>query len=210
MEAQQAEAEATLTAAKEGLKLAQLNLASTRLTAPISGKIGRPLIAVGSLVTDSMPLATIDSVDPMCVVFNVDQNTVLNLRRNPPHLQGESALPVLVGLTDEKGFPRKSKVESADTRIDPATGTARWRALLPNPDGLLMPGMFVRVRLVTSDPYQALLVPENAVGINQGQRFVFIVTDQNVVQRREIKTRGPGRRRDEGRGKRIDRGRLGD
>ena len=73
MEAQQAEAEAALKAAREGLKLAKLNLASTRLTAPIGGKIGRPLIPVGSTVTDSMPLATIDSVDPMCVAFDVDR-----------------------------------------------------------------------------------------------------------------------------------------
>ena len=194
--------EAALTAAKEGLKLAQLNLASTRLTAPISGRIGRPLIAAGSLVTDSMVLATIDSVDPMCVVFNVDQNSVLNLRRNPPHVHGESALPVLVGLPDEKDFPRKTKVESADTRIDPATGTARWRALLPNPDGLLMPGMFVHVRLVTSDPYQALLVPQKAyfskslisdvktpsvhISADSRQAAVFIVTEKNIVQGRDV------------------------
>jgi RND family efflux transporter MFP subunit len=187
MEAQQAEAEAALTAAQEGLKVAKLNLASTRLTAPIGGKIGRPLIPIGSLVTDKMPLATIDSVDPMCVAFDVDEPTVLRLRRSPPRRDGELQPPVLVGLPDEKGFPRTSKVESADTRINPNTRTAGWRALLPNPDGLLMPGMFARVRLVTSGLYAAMLVPETAVGIDQGQRFVFIVTDQNVVQRRNVK-----------------------
>jgi RND family efflux transporter MFP subunit len=189
MEAQQAEAEAAMIAAQEALKLAQLNLASTRLTAPISGKIGRPLIAVGSQVTDSLSLATIDSVDPMCVVFNVDQVSVLNLRRNVPNLQGESALSVLVELPDEKGYPHKTRVESADTRIDPATGTARWRALLPNPDGLLMPGMSVRVRLVTSDTYEALLVPETAIGVMGSYplpHFVWIVTDQNILKQRII------------------------
>ncbi len=187
------EAEAALHAAQAASDIAKLALERTRVSAPISGKIGRPLVAVGSQVTESMPLATIDSVDPMCVVFNVDQNSVVNLRRNPPHLQEGSALPVLVGLSDEKDFPRKTKVESADTRIDPATGTARWRALLPNPDGLLMPGMFVHVRLVTSDPYNALLVPESAVYFNGSadpQKFVFIVTDQNVVRRRDVET-GP-------------------
>ena len=184
------EPEAALTAAKEELKLAQLNLAATRLAAPIGGRIGRPLIAVGSLVTESMALATIDSVDPMCVVFDVDTLTVLGLRRNPPKSYGESGLPIFVGLQGEDGFPRKAKFESADTRIDPATGAARWRALLPNPDGLLMPGMMVRVRLVTSDPYSALLVPDRAIGSDQDRKFVFIVTDQGVVRRRDIKTGG--------------------
>ena len=96
-------------------------------------------------------------------------------------------MPVLVGLPDENGFPHASKVESADTRMDPNTGTARWRALLPNADGLLMPGMYVRVRLVTSGPVAAILVPETAVGSDQGQRFVYVVTDQNVVRCREVK-----------------------
>ena len=187
MEAQQAEAEAALTAAQEGLKVARLNLASTRLTAPISGKIGRPLIPVGSLVADPMPLATIDSVDPMCVAFDVDQRTVLALHRHPPPGDGESVPPVLVQLADEKDFPRKGKVESADTRIDPATGTACWRALLPNPDGLLMPGMFVRVRLITSAPHKALLIPERAIRSDQDQKFVFVVNDRNVIENRAVK-----------------------
>jgi RND family efflux transporter MFP subunit len=195
LEAQQLEAEATLAAAKEGLMVAKLNLAATQVTAPISGKIGRPLIAVGSLAADSMALATIDSVDPMCVVFEVDQKSVLSLRRNPPRVLGEPALPVLIELSDEKGFPHTSKVESADTRIDPATGTARWRAMLPNPDGLLMPGMFVMVRLITSDPYEAVLIPGTARHYEGQQPYVFIVNDQNVVQRRAIET---GDREDDG------------
>ena len=122
MEAEQAEAEAALKATKEGVKVARLNLASTRITAPIGGRIGRPLVPVGSLVTDTKALAAIDSVDPMCVAFDVPDGTVLELRRNPPHLQEGPAMPVLVGLSDEKGFPHKSKVESAETRLDPGHG----------------------------------------------------------------------------------------
>jgi len=186
LEAQRAEAEAALTAAQEGLKVARLNLASTRLTAPISGKIGRPLVPAGSLVAGTKPLATIDSVDPICVAFAVDERTLVEARRNPPRLQGEPGLPILVGLADEKGFPHKAKFEPADTRVDPATGTARWRALLPNPDGLLMPGLFVRVRLVTSDPFQALLLPETALAGDQGRKFVWIVTGPNLVQSRNV------------------------
>ena len=180
MEAEIAKAEPALKVAQESLKVARLNLAATRLIAPIGGRIGRPLIAVGSLVNESMPLAAIDSVDPMCVAFDVSEGTILELRRNPPHLRDGPALPVLVGLKDEKGHPRKTKVESAETRVDPATGKARWRALLPNPDGLLMPGMSVRVRLVTSDPYQALLLP-----------FEAFFVDMRCLASRGLSTRRP-------------------
>jgi len=192
LEAQQGETEAALQAAKGELDVARLNVVSTRITAPISGKIGRPLVPVGSLVTDSIVLATIDLVDPMGVAFDVNQETLLKLRRDPARHDGELGLTVLVGLSDEKGFPRKSKVESADTRLGPG-GVARWQALLPNPDGLLMPGMTVHVRLITSDPYTALLVPESAVFTfyapedrSHSHSAVLIVTDRDVVQQHEV------------------------
>ena len=86
------------------MKVARLNLASTRITAPIGGRIGRPLVPVGSLVTDTKALAAIDSVDPMCVAFDVPERTVLELRRNPPIFQEGPALPVLVGVKRRKGF----------------------------------------------------------------------------------------------------------
>jgi multidrug efflux system membrane fusion protein len=182
-----AEAQAALQAAQAALNLANLALEHTRVFAPVAGRISDRLLGVGSLATaNTTSLATIDSVDPICVAFDVDERTFLKLRRSPSRRDGEPGLPVLVQLTDEKDFPHKSKVESADTRIDPATGTACWRALLPNPDGLLMPGMFARVRLVTSDPHEALLVPERVLCSGQGQKLVFIVTDQNVVQRRDV------------------------
>jgi RND family efflux transporter MFP subunit len=184
MEAQRVEAEAAVTAAKAALKVAQLNLDSTRLTAPVSGKISRPTISVGSLVESGKTLATIDSVDPICVAFAVDERTALELRRN--HRYPEAGQPIFVGLAGENGFPHKASFESADTRVDPAMATERWRAMLPNPDGQLLPGMFVRVRLVTSDPKDALLVPETTVGSDHGGRFVFIVTDQNVVRLRDV------------------------
>jgi len=150
MKAQRVEAESAVMVARGAARIAQLNLAATHLTAPINGKIGRPSVGVGSLVDIGKSLATIDSVDPICVVFQVDERTALELRRN--HRYPEAGQPVFVGLPDEKGFPHKACFESAAIRIDPATGTERWRALLPNPDGLLLPGMFVRVRVMTSDP----------------------------------------------------------
>lgn len=192
IESEQAEVEAALKAAEGGLELAELQLASTRLTAPIGGLISRPLLSAGNLVqADSMSLATICSVDPMCVSFDVDERTVLNLRRNNfVKAGGEPALSVLFALADEQDFPHHGKLDSTDARMDQATGTAHWRALFPNADGLLMPGMYVRVRMATSAPHKALLMPEQPFHMDQGRLFVYVVTKKEggpVVEYREVK-----------------------
>jgi RND family efflux transporter MFP subunit len=181
-ESELAEAEAALKAAEAGLQVASLHLAETTLTTPIDGVIGDPLVSPGNLVqANTTLLATIHSVDPMGVSFDVDQRTVLELRRkNVLKATGEPALPIAVGLADEKDFPHHGKLDSADARFDPATGNAHWRALCPNADGLLMPGMFVRVRLLTSAPHKALLISEQALCSDQGQRFVYVVTNKMV------------------------------
>jgi RND family efflux transporter MFP subunit len=130
----------------------------------------------------------------MLAAFDVDENTVLHLNRLrlEGKIKGEAlvGLSVMVGLPDEEGFPRRGKIDSIETRIDVATGTARWRAVIPNPDGLLMPGLFVRVRLVTSAQHKALLVPEQAVLTGGGRNHVFTVTAEGIVQKRPVKA-GP-------------------
>jgi multidrug efflux pump subunit AcrA (membrane-fusion protein) len=95
-----------------------------------------------------------------------------------------------VGLPDEDGFPHLGTIESMDVSINPATQSASWRASIPNADRLLLPGMFVRVRLVTTPAHRALLVPSAAVVTEGGRASVFIVADQNIVQRRAVKTTG--------------------
>jgi RND family efflux transporter MFP subunit len=192
IEGEQAEAEAALKVAQEGLNVSKRTLDLTKLTAPIGGKISGALVATGNLVTtDKTLLATVISPDPMCVVFDVDEREALRLRRtmgkDNDKADREWQFPVFCGLADEAGFPHRGKVESVDIRTDPAAGTVRWRAVLPNPQGILMPGLFARVRLVTSGPHKALLVPEGALGSDQGQKFVYIVTDQNAVQYRRVK-----------------------
>ena len=123
-------------------------------------------------------------------VFDVDERTVLRARRlvQAERSKSEPAweFPVLWGLSDDKGHPNRSKVESVDVNIDPNTGTARWRALLPNPDGILTPGMFVRVRVVLGPPAKALLIPESALGTDQGRRFVYVVNDRDVIEYRPV------------------------
>jgi RND family efflux transporter MFP subunit len=160
--------------------------------APFDGTVSGPVLGPGNVVVaDTTLLATIVSTDPMFVAFDVDERTVLHLNRLrlEGEIKGEAlvGLPVMVGLPDEEGYPRRGKIDSMETRIDVARGTAHWRALIPNPDGLLMPGLVVRVRLVTSAPHRALLVPEQALFLDGGRCNVFTVTGQGVVQKRPVK-----------------------
>jgi multidrug efflux system membrane fusion protein len=121
----------------------------------------------------------------MYVYFDIDERTMLTIRRKAGRDPALS-LPVSCGLPDEQGFTHRGKMDAADSRIDPATGTARWRAVLPNQDGMLSPGMFVRVRLETSSPFKAVLVPERSLSAEKGRIFVLLVNDQNVTERRDV------------------------
>ena len=193
IEAERDEAEASLQAARATRDLARLKLDSTKITAPVRGKVGRPQLAAGGLVAaDTTVLATIDPSDPMYVGFDVDERTFLRLGREQARRSGRSppwrpGLPVLAGLADEEGFPRRGQVDSVDTRFDPARGTLRCRAVVPNPDGFLLPGLFARVRLITSAPSRALLVSEGAVLTDQGRNYLFVVSDRDVVERRTVR-----------------------
>jgi RND family efflux transporter MFP subunit len=124
-----------------------LILEDTKIHAPIDGVLGRFAATTGNLlVQDQTPLVTVTGIDLMCVYFELDEATVLKLRRAGA-LGGKKELPAEVGLRDEKEYPRKGAVDFANTRLDPRTGTLAVRALLPNPDGLLLPGMSARVRI---------------------------------------------------------------
>jgi RND family efflux transporter MFP subunit len=190
IEGERAEAEAAVQVAKAARELAQLNLSYTKITAPISGKIGRLPLGAGNLVSaDTTPLGTIVSTDPVYVVFDVDERMVLRLARmkREGKADGDGELAVQMGVVTEADYPHRGKVAFVDNHVDPATGTVRWQALFPNPDGLLLPGMSARVRLPIGAAYKALLVPESAVGRDQGQKYLYVVTDKNLVERRTVK-----------------------
>ena len=120
--------------------------------------------------------------------------TFLQLRRvaikkaggNAPKADWAANMPVFYGLSDEEGFPHRARVKSVDDRIDPATGTVRWVAEIPQSEKVAVPGMFARVQLVTGAPYKAIVVPELALGSEQGLKFVYVLNDKNVVQRRYV------------------------
>lgn len=184
-----AEAVATLQASKSSLKIAQVNLNYCKVRAPISGRMSRPYIDPGNLVkADDTVLTRIVSQDPIWVYFDLDERTMLRLRRLEQQIEkdtpGTPKLPVLMALADEADFSREGVLDFEDNRMDPSTGTLRVRAVFENPDRMLAAGLFVRVRLPIGGPHQALLVPEQALGTDQGQKFLYVVTpDDEIVYR---------------------------
>jgi RND family efflux transporter MFP subunit len=182
--AAQADAQAAVRLAQVDREVAQLNLDFTRVTAPISGRIGRRLLDPGNVVkADETFLATIVREDPLYVYFDVDETTALRLRRE----KMGPKVPVTAGFAGEKGFPHRGMVDFVANRVAPATGTLRVRAVLPNADGLLMPGLFVRVRLDVGQPHKALLVPAKAVLKDRGQAYVWVVKGKDKVERRLVR-----------------------
>ena len=186
-----AEAEATLKASKAALKIARVNLGYCEIKAPIAGRLSRPFIDPGNLaVGDETILTRIVAQDPMFVYFDLDERTMLRLRRLVQ--QGASAsaqsesLPLLMGLADEQGYPHQGTLNFEDNRLDPSTGTLRVRGVFANADRLLSPGLFVRVRIPIGAPYRALLVPEPAIGADQGQKFLYVVDDKDEVAYRRV------------------------
>lgn len=184
------EAEANLLAAKANLEIAALNLDSARIASPINGKIGRANITPGNVVqAHKSVLATIVSIDPMMAVyFDVDERTVLRnqMMRLARHAKAPQASPVLLLLANGEYWQHRGAVDSAEVRINPATGTLRFFAVFPNPEGILLPGLSARIRLETRVPHSALLVAEQAVRMDKGQASVFVVHDKNIIERHAV------------------------
>jgi len=187
-------ANATVTAAVAAVRDAELNLQFTRITAPVAGRISARQVSIGNLITAgatvSQPtlLTTIVSLDPIHFVFDLAEADFLAQARRRPReaLLGQ---PVQIRLIDETGWPHAGSIDFVDNQFDRASGTIRVRARLANPDHLLVPGGFGRVRIALSEPHDALLVPESAIVVDQTRRLVMTVKD-GVVQPRLV-TLGP-------------------
>jgi multidrug efflux system membrane fusion protein len=187
-----AEAKAQVAIMQANLDLAKLNLAYCEVRAPISGRVSRTQLDQGNLVrADETVLATIVAMDPMYGYFELDERTLLRLRRSADergaiNTRSENSVPVKMALADEEGYPHDGVVNYFDNQLDPSTGTMQARGIFNNADRMLAPGMFVRVRLPIGDPYRALLLSEQALGTDQGQKFVYVIDDQNKVQYRRV------------------------
>jgi multidrug efflux system membrane fusion protein len=196
--AQVAEADARITAYQSMAKVYRLNLDFCRVTSPIDGMVGRYYLTIGNLVNqDQTLLTTVVSLDPMYVYFDMDEPTVLRIRKAinagtiQPSPQGQ--IPVLMGLPGEEGFPHRGTINFVNNQVNPATGSIAVRGVFANPrpargHRLLSPGMFVRVRLPVGQPHQALLVIDRAIGSDQGLKFVYVIDADNKVQYRRVTT----------------------
>jgi RND family efflux transporter MFP subunit len=188
------EADAALEAAQATAKAAALNLEFARIKAPISGRIGRKLVTVGNLVSsegnDATLLTTLVSVDPIHVYFTADERAFLRYTRLAEQgIRPSSrnvANPVRLQLADEQGFPHEGVMDFVDNQVDETTGTMQGRAIFPNPAGDLTPGLFGRIQLLGEGPYEALILPDQAIGTDQAQRLVYVVGDDNIVAPRPV------------------------
>ncbi len=186
---------AALESTLAAIKAAELNVEFTHIKAPINGRISRTRITKGNLVTggdfDASLLTTIVSLDPIYVYFTADEQSVLHYTRMDMAGTRKSSRvtpnPVLLRLADEDEYLHKGKMDFVDNQIDLATGTMRGRAIVENPDYILVPGLFVDVKLLGEGPYEALLIPDSAISVDQTIRFVYVLDESNTVARRQIK-----------------------
>lgn len=185
------EARAALAAAKATHDLAQLNQSFTRIASPINGRISRRMIDPGNLIkADDTPLATIVSDDPIHAYFDIDERTVLRLRRLVKEgrikASRDARVEVKVSLADDQEHNHRGVVDFEDNQIDAATGTLRVRLLIENPERLLSPGLFVRLRFPIGEPTASLMVPEESLASDQGRRFVYVIDAENKVAARPV------------------------
>jgi RND family efflux transporter MFP subunit len=172
----------------------------TQLAAPIAGRIGDRRVSVGNLVTggtsgNTTLLATIVSVDPIRFEFTMDEASYLRYLRAASAAQSSSAdrgiiVTAKLKLIDEQDFVHEGRIDFVDNAIDQSSGTIRGRAVFKNADGKLTPGMFGRIRIATSQPAEALLVPDTAIGTEQVRKFVYAVSGDNVATPKYV-TLGP-------------------
>lgn len=186
-------AKAEVEQAIANLEASKLDLEYAHVRSPIDGRVNRNLVDVGNLVgaTDHTLLANVVADQSMYVYFNMSELDLLKLTRKAIKKNGDSTpqdrqTSVLMGLADETGYPRTGSLDYTDIKVDPSTGTIQGRAVFANPDGLLYPGMFARVR-VPLDARTALLVPDCAVLTDQGGKSVLLCNHENVVEFRRVR-----------------------
>jgi RND family efflux transporter MFP subunit len=187
--------QASLDEARDDLHQAELNLDYTQVKAPFAGRADRANVTVGNLVSADTDHATVLTsivvLEPMYVYFAVDEPTLLRLRGRVHEGELKSAKEkppqVLLGVGEASDYPFHGTIDFISNRVDPSTGTLTVRGSFPNKDQFLRPGLFARIRVPIGDPRPALLISDLAVGTSQGQKYVYVVSDQNEVVYRPVK-----------------------
>ncbi|HEY4243950.1 MAG TPA: efflux RND transporter periplasmic adaptor subunit [Kofleriaceae bacterium] len=178
-----AQADADVRGAQAAVELARLDVEFTQVRAPSAGRTGQALVVKGDYVVAGPPaptlLTTLVSEDPVYVYFTGDEATYLRLH-DAEHTR------VQIGLADERDLPHAGTVDFVDNRLDPATGTIRLRAVVPNTDHRLAPGLYARVRLPEGTAQPAVLVDDKAVLTDQDRKFVYVVAPDGTAQRRDV------------------------
>ncbi|MFZ1391059.1 MAG: efflux RND transporter periplasmic adaptor subunit [Dokdonella sp.] len=185
-----AQGDASVRAAEAAVTSAELDLQFTEVRSPIAGRTGRAMITAGNLArADQTLLTTVVSLDPMHVNFESDERAFLGyqeLARNGERTEMSNA--VRVGLANEEGYPHLGKVDFIDNGVDARTGTIHARAVLPNADGSLTPGLFARVQLEGAAEAEAVLIDPKAVLTDQDRKYVYVVGADNKAMRKDIVT----------------------
>jgi membrane fusion protein (multidrug efflux system) len=189
-----AAAEAAIQQAQAALETARINLDYTRITAPISGRIGRSNVTEGAIVTAYQPLAlaTVQQLDPMYVDVPQSTNELLRLKRRIEegrlNENGKSQQKVKLVLEDGNQYPLEGELQFRDVTVEPSTGSVILRVVFPNPDGVLLPGMFVRAVVREGIHQQAILIPQQAVSRDtKGQPLALVVDNEDKARQRMLR-----------------------
>lgn len=190
-------AQAETMVREANLTQARIDLGYTQVTAPISGRVGRNMVDIGNLVGQGTAtiLTDITAYDPIYVYFEVNERDLLRaIERsrgdsvNGGEARNRASVPIEIGLTTDEGYPHSGITDFTDSQVDPDTGTLLVRGVLrnPGPQPALLPGLFTRVRAPIAERPDMPLVSENAVGFDQSGRYLLVVNDQDVVEKRNV------------------------
>jgi RND family efflux transporter MFP subunit len=189
------EAKAALLAAEAARDFAKLDLEHTQVRAPIDGRVSRALLTEGNYVSGvagtATLLTTLVSVDPVYVYADIDEDSLLKFNAlaadRKLETNDDGKIPVDLQLGDETEFQHHGHIESFDNRLDSGTGSILLRAVFPNQDGRIVPGLFARIRVPLSERHSAMLISERAIGTDQAQKYVLTLTSTGTVAYQSVK-----------------------
>ncbi len=194
------ESEASIVAAEADARRTALDVKYTEVRAEIEGRIDRAYVTPGNMVTGGLGSGTLLSRivknSPIYAYVDIDERSLLRYLRQYTANQAanisevrslrDQNIPCYLQLGDEKGFPHVGTLDFIENRVDAATGTIRVRAIFENADGLLTGGLFVRLRVPVSEPYDAIMVPEQSIATDQGSKYVWVIDADKKPQRRVV------------------------